>query len=159
MNHGGTSIEIRAMKAADIERVVEIAAGLEQAPHWPRRVYEGVLENTSARRIALVAEALPGGAAAGMIVASWTAPEAELETIAVTASAQRRGVGRQLIGALEIALRQEGVSELNLEVRASNGKAIAFYGSVGFLESGRRRGYYAEPVEDAVLMRKEISRP
>jgi ribosomal-protein-alanine N-acetyltransferase len=41
-------------------------------------------------------------------------------------------------------------------VRATNRAAVALYGRAGFREVGRRRGYYRDPVEDAVLMRREI---
>ena len=44
------------------------------------------------------------------------------------------------------------VTEVLLEVRASNQQATAFYRALGFAESGRRLRYYADPVEDAVLM-------
>jgi ribosomal-protein-alanine N-acetyltransferase len=158
MRLGGGLIEIRPMVATDIERVIELAAGLEQAPQWPRQVYETMLERAIPERIALVAEELPERVAVGLIVATLAAPEAEVETIAVAISSQRCGVGRRLIEALESALRKGGASEVNLEVRASNVAALAFYRTLGFRESGRRRGYYTEPIEDAVLMRKEVTR-
>jgi ribosomal-protein-alanine N-acetyltransferase len=53
-------------------------------------------------------------------------------------------------------LKLAGVSEVELEVRVSNGWALRVYGGAGFVEVGRRRGYYADPLEDAVLMRREI---
>jgi len=45
---------------------------------------------------------------------------------------------------------------LVLEVRDSNKAARGFYGSFGFIEVGRRPGYYADPVEDAILMRLDV---
>ena len=93
----------------------------------------------------------------GFAVASVVSPEAELETIAVAAEAQRRGVGERLLGALVEELRAERVAELLLEVRASNAAAIGFYRVRGFEEAGRRARYYAEPEEDAVLMRMKLA--
>ena len=92
------------------------------------------------------------GRVVGFAVAGLMAPEAELETIAVVAEAQRRGVGGRLLRALVEELRAEQVTELILEVRASNRKAQGFYRAQGFKETGRRPGYYADPEEDAVLM-------
>ena len=46
----------------------------------------------------------------------------------------------------------EGVGEVLLEVRASNQRALDFYRSLGWEETGRRPRYYADPEEDAVLM-------
>ena len=51
------------------------------------------------------------------------------------------------------------VREVLLEVRESNQSALAFYGSLGFVEEGRRHGYYDEPVEDAILMRLKLCKP
>ena len=48
--------------------------------------------------------------------------------------------------------RERKLSFLTLEVRASNDPAIALYEKHGFVEVGRRRGYYEKPKEDAILM-------
>ena len=50
------------------------------------------------------------------------------------------------------------MSEVFLEVRESKSAREDFYQSLGFAQSGRRQGYYADPVEDAILMRLRISR-
>lgn len=145
---------IRPMTAADLDRVIEIAASLSQAPQWSRETYVAALggEGTP-KRIALVAEDAASGIVAGFAVASLTPPEAELETIAVAARFQRRGLARQLLQELASALRQQRVSVTLLEVRASNVQAQALYRALGFEVAGRRPRYYADPVEDAVLMR------
>jgi len=79
-------------------------------------------------------------------------PQAELETIAVAAEGQRRGVCRNLFAVLvgELAIAQ--AEEVFLEVRASNRAALALYLSLGFKETGRRSRYYIDPVEDALLL-------
>ena len=69
---------------------------------------------------------------------------------------QRRGVARTLFSALQGDLRGHGASEVVLELRAGNRAAQGFYRFLGFAEEGRRPGYYADPVEDAVLMRLRI---
>jgi [ribosomal protein S18]-alanine N-acetyltransferase len=152
-----SSVWIRSMMAADLDRVVEIAAALDDAPQWPRRVYESVLASSSPRRIAFVAEDSGTGAVVGFAVASLIAPEAELETIVVAAGFQRRGVARRLFEAMADDLGRWQVREVLLEVRQSNVAAQGFYRSVGFVEEGRRPGYYADPIEDAVLMRLRLN--
>jgi len=152
-----SSVRIRSMMAADLDRVVEIAAALDDAPQWPRRVYESVLDSSSPRRIALIAEDLGTEVAVGFVVASLIAPEAELETIVVAAGFQRRGVARRLFEAMADDLGRSQVREVLLEVRRSNVAAQGFYRSVGFVEEGRRPGYYADPIEDAVLMRLRLN--
>jgi ribosomal-protein-alanine N-acetyltransferase len=151
-----SSFQIRSMKAADLDRIVEIASGLDDAPQWPRRAYESALDSSSRRRIALIAEDSRTGVAVGFVVAGLVPPEAELETIAVAAGFQRRGVARRLFEAAAGDLGRSQVREVLLEVRQSNQTAQGFYTSLGFVEEGRRRGYYADPVEDAVLMRLRL---
>jgi ribosomal-protein-alanine N-acetyltransferase len=146
------------MSAADLERVLEIAGSLRQAPQWPVSGYVAAVDcENSPRRIALVAAQPESGALTGFLVARVLAPEAELETIAVAAEGQRLGIGGRLLRALVEELRTEPVSELILEVRDSNGAALAFYRAHGFEEIGRRLRYYADPEEDAILMRLRLA--
>jgi ribosomal-protein-alanine N-acetyltransferase len=139
------------MVAVDLERVLEIAQSLKEAPHWPPDAYLAALDpHNSPQRIALVAE--EAGAVAGFAVAILLPPQAELEMIAVAAESQRRGVARQLFAALAREFVRAQITEVILEVRASNRPALGFYCSLGFQKSGRRLRYYADPIEDAVLM-------
>jgi [ribosomal protein S18]-alanine N-acetyltransferase len=152
-------IQLRPMTAADVAAVLEIAESLPHAPRWSRAAYLTALDPDSPlRRIALVAESgLPERKIAGFVVAVLIPPAAELETIAVAMRTQRRGVARQLFTALSDELRASDMTEVTLEVRASNLPALGFYRALGFAHSGRRTRYYADPVEDAVLMRLNLS--
>lgn len=157
MNSPGAEVRIRPMTPPDLDRVTEIAQSLRDAPHWPRGVYQAALNSESTpRRIALVAEESQGGPVAGFAVACLIGPEAELESIAVSAGSQRRGLARRLFAALAGELRRTQAAEVYLEVRASNGPALGFYRSLGFEETGRRGRYYRDPEEDAVLMRLRL---
>jgi ribosomal-protein-alanine N-acetyltransferase len=148
---------IRPMRAADLDQVMEIAGSLSEAPRWPRTAYLKALDPESTpRRIALVAEESETAAAVGFLVASLLTPQAELESIAVSAREQRRGIGRNLVSAAVEELGALGVREVLLEVRASNLQALGFYRSLGWSETGRRKRYYAEPEEDAVLLRLSL---
>jgi ribosomal protein S18 acetylase RimI-like enzyme len=93
------NVEIRPMTAADVTRVMEIAASLPEAPQWPEAAYLTALNpESSPRRIALVA-AGPGPGVQGFTVASLLPSQAELESIAVAAGSQQRGLGRMLFEA------------------------------------------------------------
>ena len=147
-------IEIRPMKAADLPRILEIASGVRNAPHWPESAYRNAIDPESApARIALVAVATESGTVAGFGLASMLAGQAELEMIAVAAEWQGRGMGRRLLMDLMEQFRRRDVREVFLEVRASNETALHLYRSVGFVETGRRGRYYSSPVEDGVTMR------
>lgn len=150
-------LRIRPMSTADVDRVMAIASSLLDAPHWPREVYESCLQSQAIlRRVALVAETGAVGALAGFAVASLIPTDSELETIGVDCGWQRLGVGRKLWQALIGCLVAGGAEQTFLEVRASNQRAQAFYRSLGFLETGRRRGYYLHPVEDAIILRCKL---
>jgi ribosomal-protein-alanine N-acetyltransferase len=96
------------------------------------------------------------GRVVGFLIASLLPPQAELESIAVSAKQQRRGIGRLLLAAMVEELKAAGVRQLILEVRASSQRALGFYRSLGWSETGRRPRYYADPEEDAVLMTLEL---
>ena len=153
MSPGLSTFEIREMRAADVEAVIDLTEALNEAPRWATGVYAALISPGSPReRIALVAQDSKSGAVAGLIVARLIAPEAELESIAVARAMQRRGAGRQLLERLRERLREEDLESLHLEVRVSNRAAICLYKTFGFNETARRPRYYTDPVEDAVLM-------
>jgi len=157
-NPSAEKAHVRHMTAADVPRVMEIAASLPEAPHWPEKAYLGVLNPESIpQRIALVADGQHPGHVDGFTVASLLLPQAELELIAVSAGSQRQGMGRMLFDRLVHDLRAMGVLEIVLEVRTSNRAAVTFYRSAGFGQTGLRPAYYVDPIEDAVLMRLQLS--
>jgi ribosomal-protein-alanine acetyltransferase len=145
------------MVAADIPPVIAIADNLRDAPHWRPEVYQDMLDSArSPARICLVAEDA-GHRLVGFGVMVLIPPQAELEAIAVTGERQRRGIAGNLWSDLLIELKRFDITEVILEVRESNRPARAFYRASGFVETGRRRRYYADPEEDALLMRREVS--
>jgi len=164
MSSPGAAVSVRPMTAADVEWAMELADTVPEAPHWPLAAYTRAVNPQGAPpRIALVAE-LPmpdreenaGGSRAGFAVASLVPPQAELETIVVAAAERRAGIGRALMAALAARLRAAGITEVILEVRASNAVAQACYRSLGFQTAGRRPGYYVDPIEDAIFLRHQL---
>ena len=157
MISAGKDVQIRPMTLADVARVIDMALSLKDAPHWPESAYQAALDPAATpRRVALVACGRQSEDLAGFAVASILPPQAELETIAVLISRRRRGVGRRLFDALNRELLAGGAHEIVLEVRGSNHAALGFYRSLGFVKTGLRRGYYADPADDAVLMRLRV---
>ena len=145
--------QVRRMRDSDVDAVLALAAVLPTAPHWPREAYLAALD--SPMRNVQVA-VTPAGELLGFAVTSMVPPEAELESIAVVAVWQLWGIARHLLQVLSGELAAAGVTELLLEVRASNEAALAAYRALGFAQTGLRRGYYAHPAEDAVQMRRTI---
>lgn len=79
--------------------------------------------------------------------------DSDIQTIALDASMRGRGRGRALLRALVGIAVERGARELFLEVRDDNAVARALYSSEGFVELGRRPGYYQPGNVDAVVMR------
>ena len=99
--------------------------------------------------------ALDGERVAGYVGSQSVLGEADMMNIAVHPDYRRQGVAALLITALVDRLRENEVHCLLLEVRASNEPAKALYAKLGFGEVGRRKNYYRNPKEDALIMRKE----
>jgi ribosomal-protein-alanine N-acetyltransferase len=75
-----------------------------------------------------------------------------LENIAVLPPYRRQGVARTLLSALLLHARSLLAERILLEVRASNQAAIRFYQASGFQTLARRRDYYSNPTEDALIL-------
>ena len=80
--------------------------------------------------------------------------EADILNLAVLPEYRRAGIGRALMQTLCDHAGANGIETLFLEVRCTNAPAIALYRSFGFVPYGTRAGYYKNPREDAVLMRR-----
>ncbi|HEY9138311.1 MAG TPA: ribosomal protein S18-alanine N-acetyltransferase [Terriglobus sp.] len=153
-------LTIRAAVAVDVARVQAIAAANPTAPQWSVEQFaEILLPNESAvTRVLLVG--LQNDAVAGFVVVSALTAvypvEAELESIAVAPEWQRQGVGRALLETAVGWADSVGAADLRLEVRTGNNSARNLYERTGFDVEGIRRGYYANPVEDAVCMSRKL---
>ena len=82
---------------------------------------------------------------------------ADMMNIAVRPDYRRQGIAWELVERLVTALRENDVTCLTLEVRASNAPAQALYEALAFQQVGRRPNYYRNPKEDALILRKEWS--
>lgn len=98
------------------------------------------------------------GTPVGYAVVLVVLDEAHLLNISVARDAQGRGLGGQLLGYLISLARSDGIRQFFLEARPSNLSALALYRRAGFMEIGRRKGYYPsrEGREDAIVMRLEL---
>lgn len=92
----------------------------------------------------------------GYLILYYVLEDGEIARIAVDESYRRKGVASRMLRELEILCKDNGVSKLLLDVRESNAAAYAFYERQGFVRDGLRRNYYTDPVENAILMSREI---
>jgi len=89
----------------------------------------------------------------GFIVGRQVEGEWEIENIAVTGSARRCGLGSRLVGEFLDLVRSRGGKTVFLEVRESNRAARSLYEKWAFLEVGRRKMYYQNPAQDALVLK------
>lgn len=162
----GEEIRVRPMEASDLDRVLEIERASFTMP-WTESTFLGLLHRRDAHLF--VAEA-SGTEASGTEASGSASPvvgyavlwvvvdQAELGDIAVELGWRGRGLGRLLLETVLARARREGVRELFLEVRPSNDGARRLYEGYGFEEVGRRRDYYSEPREDALVLRRTMER-
>lgn len=96
--------------------------------------------------------AVDGEELAGYIVFWTIGSECEIANIAVAPEYRRRGIAGRLLN----CAYSGGAKTFYLEVRESNWAARALYDTHGFTPYARRRNYYKNPTEDAILLSKEI---
>ena len=118
---------------------------------WSQRSIASELTNPLSHW--LVAEAEAG--IAGYVGSQTVMEETDMMNIAVHPDHRRKGIAEALVCALVEDLKAMGSHCLTLEVRASNDPAISLYEKLGFAQIGRRKNYYRNPREDALILRKE----
>ena len=153
-----SNIRVRPALASDLPRLVEIASHSATAAQWNQAEYLKLFapnqlqgQTQLQHRTALVVE--QAGSVCGFIVGRQVADEWEIENIAVTGAARRCGLGSRLVGELLDLVRSRGGKSVFLEVRESNRAARALYEKWAFIEVGRRKAYYQNPAEDALILK------
>jgi ribosomal-protein-alanine N-acetyltransferase len=149
--------EIGGMTEHDLLEVVEIEE-LSRLSTWGWDAYHKELQSPE-DVIMLVARIRPqtiglnkNHAVAGFIVSRLVAGELHINNVAVRPEFRRQRVATALVEAVLESARIKSAAMAFLEVRAGNRTAQSLYGRCGFKVSGRRKLYYRDPVEDALLM-------
>jgi len=146
------SVLIRPAAPDDVPAILAIEQAASTAAHWTAEQYQRRLETG----YLLVAERQ--GRVCGFLCAREAAGEWEIENVVVEKASRRHGLGQDLMRTLFEKWDESAGSAVLLEVRESNAAARALYGKCGLSEVGRRRAYYREPVEDAVLYARRRAR-
>ena len=151
---------VEAATRDDLDALV----GLERRsyPHpWTRANFEGELAASERGRLLVLREAAlrsdPERGIRGYCALQVYAGEMHLLNLAVAPEWRMRGLGRFLLRLARDMGARRGAREAWLEVRASNLPALALYRYLGFSETGRRKGYYSRPREDALLLRAPLA--
>ena len=143
------STQLRLATLDDLEALVDLEALTFPEDPWT----EGMLREELASPSSHYLIARADGAACGYGGVRALGDQGDIMTIGVVPGARGRSVGSRLLDGLIAWARRAGADELFLDVRASNDAAIGLYLSRGFEAVGRRRRYFRNPVEDALVMR------
>ena len=136
------------------EHVPQIALLEKMCFHdpWSENSISSELNNSlSVWLVALDGESVVGYVGSQTVL-GWT----DMMNVAVHPDYRRKGIAEQLVVSLENELKNRESTCLTLEVRVSNEPANALYYKLGFLEVGRRKNYYRNPKEDALILTKRF---
>jgi [ribosomal protein S18]-alanine N-acetyltransferase len=158
------------MAARDISRVSLLWATLDNAAElaehhrvldpapWSKESFQGALSHPGAT--SFVARTGQPLETIGFIIGQLAADEAELQMLGVVPAWQRNGLGHRLVESLARAAAKAEARRLFLEVAEDNLPALALYRKTGFVETGRRKGYYVRSggtAVDALLMARTLA--
>lgn len=152
---------VRTAVPADSGRMMDIhASGFARG--WGRADLEQMILSTGHVAEVLVSRGIVGEVVHGFAISRVVAGEAELLTIVIERESRGRGYSGLLLEHHARSVRVAGGDTMFLEVAADNAPALALYRRAGFVEIGRRKGYYpaggGEPSRDALTMRADLSR-
>jgi len=156
LSHG--RVFLSAAGESDLAAVLELERRSFSQP-WSAESFRGEMRDPERGRVVLLREA-PASPSRGAAVLAYCAfqvvvDELHILDLAVRPERRREGWGRRLLAqVLDLGARR-GARLALLEVRRSNWAALALYRAAGFEVAGTRRDYYAQPREDALLLRLE----
>lgn len=145
-------MEIRKMNEGDIAQLAQLEKLCFQDP-WSASAFTYELNNP----LSLWLVAVDDDTVAGYVGSQTVMGESDMMNVAVAPAYRRQKLAENLILKLIDMLNDRQSKSLTLEVRVSNIPAISLYEKLGFVQVGRRPGYYRNPKEDALILRKEWS--
>ncbi len=147
---GAATVTVEPMRWWHVAQVAALEADLFPHDRWSAEQFWGELAQPTRRYVVALSDGQVVGYA-GLFV---LAPDADVQTIAVRADQQGSGVGRRLLAELLRMATIEGATQVLLEVRADNARALDLYARAGFTRISQRRGYYPDG-GDADILRWE----
>jgi [ribosomal protein S18]-alanine N-acetyltransferase len=145
-------VQIRPFSPGDMDSVLKIQNACKGIVAWRARDYEQLSGDPRGMFLVAESEGRISAEIVGFSASYRIETEAELWNIGVEPTHRRRGVARALLGEVCQRLSEAGVRRLFLEVRESNLPAVELYCSFGFAPLARRKDYYQNPREDALLL-------
>jgi len=145
---------IRPLRWWDVEALLPLERELFGPTAWTAEAFWSELAQPSRWYVAVEGEDGELLGYAGLLV---SAPDADVQTLAVAPAAQGRGLGARLLAALVDQAAARGATAVLLEVRADNPRAVSLYLRGGFEQIAVRRRYYQPGDVDALVMRHRLA--
>lgn len=121
---------------------------------WSAGSIQETLENPQAK--IWVVQSPDAEEVLGYVIFYYVLDEGEIARIATAPEYRRQGVAAKLLEKMRVFSHQKNITRWLLDVRRSNETAIHFYETSGFVQDGIRKNFYANPIEDAILMSCEV---
>jgi len=141
-------VKISACQKENLGKVHDLLEAAPEAAAWSA----ASLADTFERHLSYFLVAWQGDELSGFISGRRVADEGEILNLVVNPDCRRQGVGNALVKSLLKLFAQAAVLKVFLEVRESNSQAIMFYTELGFRQTGKREGYYRDPMEAALIL-------
>ncbi len=158
---GRLGLQIRPATFDDVDGLVRISKSIPELPQWSSLMFRQIVEQVTPD----VLRFMPVGEIAGETVAFGVLTllpgirpvQGEVENLAVSPEWRCRGFGKVILLRMLDEARSRAAASVHLEVRSRNVAALRLYHSMDFVSIGRRRDYYANPADDAVLLRVHLT--
>lgn len=146
-----TKLIIRQAEEKDVSAIAEIEKQCFTVPWSYASLHEDVTKNPHAWYLVAEIE----GKVCGYVGIWRIVGEGHITNVAVAPAYRRRHIASAMLDVLLTVTTADGILCHTLEVRPSNAAAIALYTGKGFVAAGRRKGYYEDNGEDALIMWRE----
>ncbi len=157
------TIAVREGTARDVGTLAELETVIFPSEPWTEEMFRGEFSGLNPTLYLLIVDTAdgrdpgerPADAADGRVIGYagiWLiGDEGHITNVGILPDYRRRGLAERLVNALIAEAERQGVTSETLEVRISNAPAIALYEKLGFRLAGKRRGYYPDDHEDALI--------
>ena len=144
----GDLYRIRLVERADLASIAALEERCFSDP-WPASAFTGLLGSLSLT-------VMNDSELVGYVFARVRSTEGEILNVAVHPEHRERGLGMRLVAESMDRCRRAGAESIFLEVRESNRPAIGLYGKMGFRTLDRRRRFYRNPTENALILGRDL---
>ena len=145
-------IQFKVADSSHVDQMHEIEEAIFPVP-WSRK---SLAQDVCEHEIAVYIVGICGVEVVSYAGFWYVLEESHITNIAVQEGYRRQGIGGNMLKILFDSARELNVKTMTLEVRESNDGAIAMYEKADFIKVGRRKKYYSDNLEDAIVMNKEL---